>query len=86
MRDLFTIVTERQYAITVIKLLYQSIVDYYNTCPEFFKGHIQDAFDSAFSLSLIKKVRFSDYFVYAHNTYEYIIFLASSITYLHPSQ
>jgi hypothetical protein len=55
-------VAGRRHAITVIESLQQLIIRFNNMCPDFCKGHIQDAFDSAFGLSLIKKVRFC-YFV-----------------------
>jgi len=51
-------VEERQIAVTVIESLHQQFVRHGKACPVFFTGHIQDAVDSAFGLSLIKKVRF----------------------------
>ncbi len=52
------LVTERQTAVTVIESLRQQIVLRCKACPVFYTGHIQDALDSAFGLSLVKKVRF----------------------------
>ncbi len=57
-KDSFILVEERQTAVTVIESLHQQFVRHGKACPVFFTGHIQDAVDSAFGLSLVKKVRF----------------------------
>ncbi len=56
MKNLLIVAVERQHAVTVIGSLYQSINQFYNACPVFFIGHIQDALNAAFGSTVIKNV------------------------------
>ncbi len=52
MKNLLIVAVESQHAVTVIGSLYQ----FYDSCPVFFIGNIQDALNAAFGATVIKKV------------------------------